>query len=328
MAGPCAASAVETLRSRLWRMVMLAHCGLAQTRASSQAKDMQSRAWAMRRGRSRPHRWATHGTGRQSVLKVCMGAFKLCIVFIRFLLAWAFSLLVGLYVCLISLLIGPKRAWWYTARPWARITLWLVGVRLRIEGEEHLRGRGCLYISNHQSLIDVVFLPAIVPPGTCFVAKRELLLIPLWGWGFGMSGAILIDRKRPREAIAQMQAGLRKLPRGWGVLIFPEGTRPKDGVMRPFKRGAFHLAAATHMPIVPIGMDGARDIVPPNGWLVRPGEVRVTIGPPLQTHDWDTASAAAHAAEGFAAVSQCVQASVARRPPGRQAQEPWASCVA
>ena len=207
--------------------------------------------------------------------------------FSRFVVAWVFTLCVGAGVCLGSVVVGRHRMWVFSARRWARTTLWLVGVKLRIEGAENLKGPA-VFISNHQSLIDVVFMPAILPPEVKFVAKRELLLIPLWGWGFAAGGAILIDRSKPRRAMADMAAGVQKMPKGWSVTIFPEGTRPKDGQLKPFKRGAFYIAAKTGLPVVPVGLDGARDIVPPDGWLVRPGEVRVVVGAPIPSAGWDT----------------------------------------
>jgi 1-acyl-sn-glycerol-3-phosphate acyltransferase len=246
---------------------------------------------------------------------VCYGGrnmLSLCVTFLRYLAAWLFTLVASTWACLAMVLFGPKRGWLLSCHFWARNTLKIVGVRLNIEGVENLRGPA-LFISNHQSLIDVVFLPAILPGTVRFVAKKELLFIPIWGWGFALGGAVLIDRTKPREALKNMRRGLRRLPKGWSLVIFPEGTRPKDGRMLPFKRGAFRIAVETRLPIVPIGMDGARDIVPPHGWLVRSGEVRVTVGRPIDTRSWRSESLAEHVAASRAAVQRCVDRSVARR---------------
>ena len=198
----------------------------------------------------------------------------------------------------------------------------MVGVKLKIEGVENLKGPA-VFISNHQSLIDVVFMPAILPPEVKFVAKRELLLIPFWGWGFAAGGAILIDRSKPRRAMADMTTGVRKMPKGWSVVIFPEGTRPKDGNMKPFKRGAFYVAARTGLPVVPVGMDGARDIVPPDGWLVRAGEVRVVVGAPIAPTGWDVQNLGGPVEQCREAVKVCVEQAVqARQVHAHMATEP------
>lgn len=234
-------------------------------------------------------------------------------VFVRYLVAWLYTLFMSLSSCVLCCVIGPSRMWTIMAGAWGRGTLFLLGVKLEIEGEEHLRGPA-VFISNHQSLIDAVFMPAILPPTVRFVAKRELLLIPLWGWAFAAGGAVLIDRNNPRQAISSLRRGLRRLPKGWSLIVFPEGTRSKDGQMRAFKKGAFHLAVETHLPLVPVGMDGARDIVPPDGWLVHGGVVRVTVGAPIDTTAWGYEHVAAYMADGRAAVQACVDRSIARRP--------------
>ena len=233
-------------------------------------------------------------------------------IFARYLVAWVYTLVISVCSCLLCILIGPSRMWTLMARPWGRGTLFLLGVKLQIEGAENLRGPA-VFVSNHQSLIDVVFMPAILPKTVRFVAKRELLLIPFWGWAFAAGGAVLIDRSRPRQAIEAMRRGLRRLPQGWSLIVFPEGTRSKDGQLRQFKKGAFHLAVETRMPVVPVGMEGARDIVPPDGWLVHGGTVQVTVGQPISTAAWSFDSIDAHVAEGRAAVQACVDLCRARR---------------
>ncbi len=243
-----------------------------------------------------------------------MHNWRLVPTFGRFIAAWTLTLAVSVLACLLCCLLGPSRAWLCTAKPWARATLAILGVRLRVEGEAHLKAAPAVFISNHQSLIDVVFMPALLPRQIRFVAKRELLWIPFLGWAFAAGGAVLIDRARPRQALRELYRGLKRLPQGWSLLVFPEGTRSKDGQVKAFKKGAFHMAMHTKLPIVPIGMDGAREIVPPDGWLVRAGEVRICIGPPLPSCDWRPQDTAANLAAGQAAVAACVAAARARRP--------------
>lgn len=234
-------------------------------------------------------------------------------IFIRYLAAWVNTAFFSALSLVLIPLVGPSRMWLITRKAWGVTTLWFLGVKLQIEGAENLKGPA-VFISNHQSLIDVVFLPAIVPRPTRIVAKRGILFVPLLGWAFAAGGAVLVDRRNPRAAIANIRKGLKRLPKGWSIMVFPEGTRSRDGAMKPFKKGAFHIAVETRLPIVPIGMDGAFEIVPPHASLVRPGVVRVVVGKPIPTDSWSNENLQAAVAEGHAAVQACVDRAVAGRP--------------
>jgi 1-acyl-sn-glycerol-3-phosphate acyltransferase len=242
-----------------------------------------------------------------------MAALRLGIIFVRYLAAWAFTLCVALLSCVLCVCIGGTRMWLSVAQNWARATLWILGVRLDLVGLHNLQRGPAVFICNHESLMDVVFLPAILPRTVRMVAKRELLYVPFVGWAFAGGGAVLVDRSKPRQALRNLLRALEKLPRGWSLFVFPEGTRSKDGELRPFKKGAFHMAAHTKLPVVPIGLAGARAIVPADGWLVRPGVVQVHVGEPIDTTDWEVSDAPRHCAAGFAAVAHCVQAARTRR---------------
>ena len=228
------------------------------------------------------------------------------IVFVRYIVAWFNTLFWSSLGCALIFVVGPSVAWIVVHRAWAYTTLWLLGVRLDVCGTEHLN-QPAVYISNHQSLIDVVALPAILPSKVRFIAKRELLLIPFWGWILGFGGAVLINRKESRSAIESIRQGLVRLPTGWSVVVFPEGTRSRDGEVKKFKSGAFHVAALTDLPVVPIGIDGAREVAPLNRWLVRGGTVRINIGSAISTEHWARGSIKDYAAEGQAAVEACVR---------------------
>lgn len=182
-------------------------------------------------------------------------------------------------------LFGGERGWIWLCRFWARGTLWIVGVRIVIVGKEFLKGPA-VFVSNHQSLIDAVFVPAIMPKTVKFVAKRELGKIPFWGWAFAKGGAVLINRKDPRGAIVAIGDALKYIRPNWSIAVFPEGTRSKDGSVGPFKKGAFHIAVARKAPIVPFAMHGAHSIVPPKGFLPAPGTIYVVAGEPIITAEW------------------------------------------
>jgi 1-acyl-sn-glycerol-3-phosphate acyltransferase len=235
--------------------------------------------------------------------------------FFRFLLAWVYTLLVAGTCCLF--LFVPRWAWLTFCRPWARGSLWIVGVNLEVDRKDRLRGPA-VFISNHQSLIDVVFMPAILPRTIKFVAKKELRRIPLWGWAFAAGGGLMIDRSDPRGAIAAIRDGLQRVPPDWSVAVFPEGTRSRDGSLGRFKKGAFHIAMQRGLPIVPVGMWGARDVVPKGAWMLRAATVYVTVGQPMVTDDWSLATIEEHAALGRRRVEEAVELSRQRWQAARQ----------
>lgn len=215
--------------------------------------------------------------------------------------------------CTAAILFGPRRAWVWFRRPWGRGTCALVGTRIDIEGLANLQQGPAVFIANHQSLIDAVLLPAILPQTTCLVAKKELEHIPFLGWMLAAGGAMMVDRKDPVRAVESIREGLKKLPAGWSVFVFPEGTRSEDGSLRNFKKGAFHIAIASGLPVIPIGLEGAIDVVPKTGLLLRPATVFVTVGAPIPTTRWSTATLEEHVHESHAAVAACVQRSADRQ---------------
>jgi 1-acyl-sn-glycerol-3-phosphate acyltransferase len=235
----------------------------------------------------------------------------------RFVLAWGINLLTGLAALLLVLPLGPERTWRLLVRRWGRLVLRLEKVRLDVEGEEHLGTPGILII-NHLSLIDAVYVPALVPSTVKFVVKKELGQIPLWGWALRAAGAVLIDRHDSRGAIANIREAIERLPPGWSMIVFPEGTRSPNGQLQRFKKGAFHLALESKLPIIPMGSAGPLDIVPEGTVVIRPGTVYVTVGEPIPTEHWTLETLEAHMAEARAAMVRCIEASERRRQADRR----------
>lgn len=169
---------------------------------------------------------------------------------------------------------------------WTRITLWLVwhvlGIRYRVIGREHIPASPAVIVSKHQSAWETLALQQIFSP-LSFVLKRELLKVPFFGWGLAQLPMIAIDRAAGKDALTQVvEQGRARLEDGFWVVVFPEGTRVAPGTSRRYKLGGAWLATHTGSPIVPVAHN-AGEFWRRNAFLKRPGEVTVSIGPPIET---------------------------------------------
>ena len=154
--------------------------------------------------------------------------------------------------------------------------------RIRIEGQWP-KGRGAyVVVANHQSFLDI-FLLCNIPREMKWVAKKELFHIPWVGWAFSMVGDLSIDRGDAASALAVMAKARRYLERGMSVMIFPEGTRSKDGKLLPFKAGAFKLAVDAGVPVLPIAVSGTAQGMPKGSPWVRPARLDIRILEPVPT---------------------------------------------
>jgi 1-acyl-sn-glycerol-3-phosphate acyltransferase len=185
-------------------------------------------------------------------------------------------------------LIGfiPPRGDWTRrlARWWARIILWSALIRVRVEGAERVPADGpVVFMANHESWLDIPVLLAAIPGQVRFLAKSSLFSIPFLGWAMRSMGFIPVDRENRRTAIKSFEAAAARIRSGRSVLVFPEETRTSDGSLLPFQRGGFLIALKAALPIVPVGLDGARRCMPKFTYLVRPGTVTVRFGEAIPT---------------------------------------------
>lgn len=170
-------------------------------------------------------------------------------------------------------------------RVWARWIVRVCGMRLHVEGREHIDPqRSYVIISNHQSHLDICATMVGLNRKILFVAKRELLKVPIFGQALGLSDHIVIDRNDPKGAIATVNAAVSDRTDGSCFLFYAEGTRSPDGKLQPFKKGGAALALRTGLPILPLTVIGTRKFLPKGSLLIRPhGEVRIRVAPPIET---------------------------------------------
>jgi 1-acyl-sn-glycerol-3-phosphate acyltransferase len=170
------------------------------------------------------------------------------------------------------------------AQFWSRLVLGVPGVKLKVEQRTPLDPkRSYVFMGNHASMIDIwaVFIGA--PVSFRFIAKKQLARIPLFGWAMWAGRFIFIDRQNAAAARRSIDEAARRIKAGQSVVIFPEGTRTRDGRLRPFKKGGFHLAIDSGADIVPMAIHGSRALMPRGAMLLRPGVVRLELGEPIPT---------------------------------------------
>ena len=173
---------------------------------------------------------------------------------------------------------------------WRRCYMWgvehILGIRTVIKGRENMPATPAVILAKHQSAWETVALQDCVPRGRycAFVLKKELLMLPFFGWSLAAMGMISIDRKAGKEALNQVATQGRNClhERGLYVIVFPEGTRTAPGEYRRYKPGGAHLASNANAVIVPIAHN-AGELWPRNAFLKRPGTITVSIGQPIDT---------------------------------------------
>jgi len=170
---------------------------------------------------------------------------------------------------------------------WAPDLFKLAKAELRVLGTENVVHEAPhIYVMNHQSFMDIPAAFLALPVNIAFVAKKEIEAMPLMGRAMREIGMIFVDRRNQRIAIESMKAGAEMVRSGVNVFAFPEGTRSKDGRIQSFKKGSFLLAIEAGVPMVPMAVQGANDVLPPAGFKPEAGLITVAIGEPISTHGY------------------------------------------
>lgn len=169
---------------------------------------------------------------------------------------------------------------------WADLNIWWLKrtckLDYRVEGLENVPKQASIVMSNHQSTWETLALKKFFPP-TAWVAKRELLWIPFFGWGLSMTEPIAINRRSGQKAIEQLLSqGQRRLASGRWIIVFPEGTRVAPGKKRRYRLGGALIASRTQAQVVPVAHNAGL-FWPRRQFVKYPGTITVCIGPPIDS---------------------------------------------
>jgi 1-acyl-sn-glycerol-3-phosphate acyltransferase len=163
----------------------------------------------------------------------------------------------------------------------------ILGIRLDVSGRESVeRGDPVVFMANHLSFLDGPLLYYLVPRAVRVILKKELFRIPIVGWAMRFVGFVPVDRKGLKSGHKSIERATQSiLTKGYSYLIFPEGTRSRDGEMLPFRRGAFFLAINSHAPIVPITIKGTFGLMPKGSPFAKKGTVTVIFHEAISVND-------------------------------------------
>ncbi len=168
------------------------------------------------------------------------------------------------------------------ARCWGRFALWMAGVELEVIGREKVPTEGpVIFMSNHQGNFDILTMFIAIPRQFAWIAKEELFSIPVFGHSMARAGYIPLDRSDGRRAMKSIEAAAAMIRSGRCVVVFPEGTRTRDGNLLPFKRGGFLLAAKAGVPIVPLTINGSARVNPCKRLELYPGKITIRFADPI-----------------------------------------------
>lgn len=189
---------------------------------------------------------------------------------------------------IVAAVLGVKRRpggiYDWGTNDWARQLLAAAGTPVSVDGLERIPpGQPVVYASNHSSIFDIWALAATLPGSVRFVAKQELVKIPLLGRAMLAAGHIAIDRAHPARALEAYRRAAEVIKSGISAVVFPEGTRSRTGELLAFKNAPFGLALAAQVPVVPVYVRNTFEIMPKGRLILAPRPIRIAIGEAIPT---------------------------------------------
>lgn len=212
-------------------------------------------------------------------------------LFYQYLIALPVILVLTVLVALSTIILSPllpnSNISYFPARWWGRIICKILFIRVRVIGLDKVNlNESYIIAANHQSVFDIFVIYGWLPNIFKWIMKAELRRIPLVGKACESAGHIFIDRTNPLSAKLSIEKAERQLINGVSVVIFPEGTRTKNGEMNKFKKGAFRIAADLSLPILPVTIRGSFECLQRNTFVVFPGVIEMHFHKPIDVKDY------------------------------------------
>lgn len=208
---------------------------------------------------------------------------------IAWLFAWAgiATVIVFVPIMVVSFISPNSNAGFELSRWWAWVLLKAAGVGLQVRNQDKIHAnRSYIIISNHQSHFDSLALVRTLGIPYRWVAKKELQGIPLFSQALRSLGTVFIDRSDKDTAIDSIHRGIERMPTGVSLIFFPEGTRSDDGTIQTFKKGGFITAFETGWPILPVTVNGSRQVLAKGSLVAHSGTIEVVVGDPIDTSNF------------------------------------------
>lgn len=195
------------------------------------------------------------------------------------------TLITALTVMVMAPLFGSKFWGYYPPKWWSRLTCWLALCRIRTSGHEHLDpGQSYVFVANHQSAFDIFLVYGFLNQNVKWMQKQSLRKIPFVGFASEKAGHVFVDNANPKARAASLEKAKAQIVNGVSMVIFPEGARSRSGQLGRFKRGAYYVARDMKLPVVPLTINGAYDVLKRDGLRLRPGKkMELVIHPPVPT---------------------------------------------
>ena len=267
------------------RIVLAPPGSVAKTSSGKIRRAATREAWQAGRLRSRrggaAGQWLrlAASAARAATAEWCSRAVRLCFT------AWVVALVLatGPFAwALVRAGAGGRRVDRIVGR-WTRLLMALAGCRVEVSGRERTPAAGpVVFVANHASYLDSPLLMSVLPAGARFAAKARLARLPVLGTVIRRAGHIPLRKDDQAQRIEGVEDLRAPLSRGEPLCIFPEGTFDEVPRLLPFRLGAFRAAVDAGCPVVPVAIRGARRVFPAGTWLLRPGRIAVTFGPPLR----------------------------------------------
>ncbi len=202
---------------------------------------------------------------------------------------WGLSnLLVGPFLLLYALITRDVRPLYHVATFLAITGVRLAGIRIHEVGKENIKpGQNYIFMSNHASNLDPPIEIPRIHERCSVLVKKELFRIPILGTGMHLARLVPVDRSNREAAIESVREGVAVLQQGLHMLIYPEGTRSPDGRLQPFKKGPFHLAMESGVPVIPLTILGTYEAWPKHRFVLKPGVVTVVYHSAIDPKNYD-----------------------------------------